>query len=161
MTAAQILTPDFISKLAGAADNFYDKEEGVFRDGYDQFHDAGGQSYLVMAALLDQGVPVKLIDVIAMPDDTGHPCHGDGYSFALVDSRYLVDLWAKSYGDLDKILYDLNDPADAQHAEHMYGPRANWKEGGVNPRLYMIAMKVWHQFVVPYNAVDDLLSGEG
>jgi hypothetical protein len=53
-----------------------------------------------------------------------HPC---GHDFAIVDDRYLVDPWPKLVlNNMEQVVFDMSDPADAALVRDVYGPRDCW-----------------------------------
>lgn len=53
---------------------------------------------------------------------------GEGHDFALVDKRYLVDLWLRLVYGEHQAVFDLEDPVDAAYVLEFYGPRKCWKK---------------------------------
>ena len=49
-----------------------------------------------------------------------------GADFAVVDGRYIVDPWLEVVGETD-IVFDLQDPADAEKIAHYYGDKSKWE----------------------------------
>jgi len=53
--------------------------------------------------------------------------HPGGHDFAVVDGRYIVDPWPRLvHGTYQKMVHDLEDPADAEEALDFFGPRSSW-----------------------------------
>lgn len=48
-----------------------------------------------------------------------------GHDFAVVDGRFLVDLWAMDYYDTEGV-YDLEDSRDQREVKRLYGDRQKW-----------------------------------
>lgn len=48
-----------------------------------------------------------------------------GHDFAVVDGRFLVDLWAMDYYDTEGV-YDLTDARDQREVKRLYGDRQKW-----------------------------------
>jgi len=162
MTAEQIFNPEFLTKLSGACDRYYNSEEGAFREGYEHFHNAAGQATIVKAAANDLGLESTTYGNSELPDDTLHPeGPGAGYDWELVDNRWVVDLWRISYHGDGPVVYDLSDPAQLNLAARTFGPSAKWDKLDVDPAEMETAKKIWRNFTLPQRAVDDLLSGEG
>lgn len=52
----------------------------------------------------------------------------DGHDFAVIDDRYIVDPWLKFLPMVtNQVVFDLQDPADAENIEKYYGDRGKWK----------------------------------
>ena len=49
-----------------------------------------------------------------------------GHDFALIDGRYIVDWWAKSYESEPRDIVDLQDPEQRAYALEKYGDRSGW-----------------------------------
>ncbi len=64
--------------------------------------------------------------------------HPGGHDFAVLDNRFLIDVWPKLVlGKSEKTVYDLADPDDRAKALETYGPRECWgplmeMKGGVS-----------------------------
>ena len=160
MTADQILSTEFLTQLSGAIDRFYDGEQGSFNQGYEHFHSAAGQATLVKAAANELGLKSIIVGTDALPEGTLHPeGDGAGYDWALVAGRWIVDLWRLSYHGDGPVVYDLSEPGQMEIAERTFGPRGRWEELAEDPQEIELATQIWHDFTVPYHAVDDLLGG--
>lgn len=52
----------------------------------------------------------------------------DGHDFAVVDERYIVDGWLKNVECVvDRAVFDIQDPADADVIRAYYGDPSKWK----------------------------------
>ena len=50
-----------------------------------------------------------------------------GHDFALIDDRYIVDLWISLYtGEEEQVVYDLSKPSDHEKIHAIYGDPVNW-----------------------------------
>ena len=60
-----------------------------------------------------------------------------GHDFAVIDDRYIVDLWLSLYAGKEKqTVYDMKDPRDIPKIKKIYGDPAYWKDmskGELNP----------------------------
>lgn len=156
----QVFNPDFLTRLSGAVDRFYDSDEGAFNQGYEHFHNAAGQATIVKVAARELGLESTTYGVSELPDGTLHPeGDGAGYDWELVDGRWIVDLWRISYHGDGPVIYDLSDPAQLDLAERTFGPRESWEKLAEDPKEIEVARQIWHNFTLPQRAVDDLLGG--
>jgi hypothetical protein len=56
-----------------------------------------------------------------------------GHDFAVINNRYIVDIWLSLYsGDEKQTVYDLQDPDDRALARRIYGDRKYWS--WLNPK---------------------------
>lgn len=152
-----------LDALSSAIDRFYDSESGTFGEGYDHFHNAAGQATLVKAAMEDIGLPSQVFGTDALPEGTQHPENsGEGYDWIVVDNRWVVDLWVRSYwGTKYPVVYDMKDPKQLAAVIQNFGPLKTWEKlKDYGPEMDT-ARRIWHEFKLPYNAVDDLLNSEG
>lgn len=161
VNADQIFNPDFLTKLSGAADRYYDMGEGSFKEGYEHFHNAAGQATLVKAAAKEAGLKSVTYGTYELPSGTTHPeGPGAGYDWELVDNRWLVDLWRISYHGSGPVVYDLHDPEELRLAEDTFGHNEGWiVNSGIDPVEIAKADEIWKHFIIPQRAVDDLLGG--
>lgn len=156
MTKDQFLSTDFICQLSGAVDRFYNSEAGEFIEGYEHFHNAAGQATVVKAAAEDLGMSCRIVGNEQIPEDGGHMERGSGYDWAVVDNRWIVDLWAVSYGNcIEHALMDMQDPQERDWVISSLGPVESWEELAIDPKEMELARAIWHNFIMPYNAVDD------
>lgn len=157
----QVFNPDFLTKLSGAVDRFYDSEQGAFNQGYEHFHNAAGQATLVAAAAEEFGLPWKIVGTHNLPNGTTHPeGEGAGYDWAVVDGNWVVDLWRMSYHEPHPdVVFDLREPGRHEAAEQCFGPTSTWRQMVTDPKEIELAKKLWHNFTLPQRAVDDLLGG--
>ena len=52
-----------------------------------------------------------------------------GHDFAIIDDRFLADVWYQSVYDPDApTLFDMEDPEDLAEVKRLYGDPATWKE---------------------------------
>lgn len=73
-----------------------------------------------------------------MPNYTYEPVRDCfGHDFAVIDDRYIVDLWLSLYAGKEKqTVYDMKDPQDIPKIKKIYGDPAYWKDmskGELNP----------------------------
>lgn len=53
---------------------------------------------------------------------------GDGFDFAVMRGRYVVDTWSVQYaGTADRVIFDLKNKDDAKIIEERYGDFKNWQ----------------------------------
>ena len=53
---------------------------------------------------------------------------GDGFDFAVMRGRYVVDTWSAQYGGIsERVIYDLKNKKDAEIVEKMYGDVSKWE----------------------------------
>lgn len=160
MTVEQVFNPTFLKDLSKAVDRFYDTEEGTFKEGYEFFHTAAGQATMIVVACRELGLACKVVGNSNIPDDGPHMERGTGYDWAVVNDRWIVDLWAVSYGgDTERVLYDLADPAERELAIRSFGPIDTWEVLGLDEKEIALAKEIWDNFTVPHKAVDQLLDG--
>ncbi len=51
-----------------------------------------------------------------------------GHDFAVIDNRWVVDLWSKHFvGISDRCVFDLESDADAAEIRRLFGDRSRWK----------------------------------
>ncbi|MDD5510464.1 MAG: ArdC-like ssDNA-binding domain-containing protein [Dehalococcoidales bacterium] len=51
-----------------------------------------------------------------------------GHDFAVIDDRYIVDLWLSLYaGEEKQIVFDMQDPIDQDKIKRIYSDRKHWK----------------------------------
>ena len=161
MNADQVFNPEFLASLSGAVDRYYNSESGSFTQGYEHFRLPAGQATIVKAAAKALGLNSVTYGTHELPDGTPHPeGPGAGYDWEVVDNRWLVDLWLLSYYGKGPVLYDLSDPKQFALAERTFGHRDNWEKEGVDGLEMETATKIWNNFILPHQAVDDLLSRE-
>lgn len=56
-----------------------------------------------------------------------HDVGEGGHDFAVVDGRYLVDVWLKHVDQtVDRSVFDLEDKADAKEVADLYGDKSKW-----------------------------------
>lgn len=56
-----------------------------------------------------------------------HANHGNGHDWSVIDRRYIVDPWNSTFtGETDQVVFDLQNPADAESIEYWFGDRKNW-----------------------------------
>ena len=54
-----------------------------------------------------------------------------GHDFAVVDDRYIVDVWISLYtGRVKQIVFDLDANADQPEINRLYGDRSTWEPPG-------------------------------
>lgn len=147
-------------QLSGAVDRFYDSEAGEFNEGYEHFHNAAGQATIVKAAAESLGLRCKIVGSQQIPEDGPHMERGSGYDWAVVEDRWVVDLWAVSYGNcIETVVMDMQDPQQRDWVIQAFGPPETWEELGQDPKEMELANAIWQNFTLPYQAVDDLLGG--
>jgi hypothetical protein len=117
----------------GTDDNMgvaYDESTGsCFPDG--RLFNCTNAAIQVMRALSGDGMSVE---IVGFANEDNPNCdavregwHPGGHDFALVDQRFLVDPWARSYiNNKLRIAYDLENPKDAEFVLRTYGPMNNW-----------------------------------
>lgn len=52
----------------------------------------------------------------------------DGHDFAVIDHRYIVDVWLRFFAGISReAVFDLCSAADADQVRRLYGDRRHWK----------------------------------
>ena len=70
------------------------------------------------------------------PDETSKAMFlKDGFDIAILDNRWVVDIFNFLLHDTDSPVYDMTDPADAAELDRLYGPIGAWEESKCNDLL--------------------------
>ena len=148
---------DVLVKLSNAMDRYYDGVFGGYEEGYEHFHNAAGQATLIKAGAEDLGLRCDVVGLTDLPKGTEHHSSGEGYDWAFVEKRWVVDMWALSYLAHQHVVFDLKVPEDKEWVDRCLGPAPLWKVVDPGDKEMEIARTIWSHVSLPYTAVDAML----
>lgn len=74
---------------------------------------------------------------------------GDGFDFAVMRGRYVVDTWSAQYGGIsERVIYDLTNKKDAEIVEKMYGDVSKWEYFDNNQNKFISQAEAPDEFML-------------
>lgn len=81
-----------------------------------------------------------------------------GLDWMVVDDRYLFDPWSAIYLRVPRIIYDLQNQADAARVSYLYPDREVWDSGGSHTDASLNAPDLWERYHKAKKVVESLLT---
>lgn len=121
------------AQFGKAVDLLAPEEEGEEDQPWELIEDAGEAFFAINHARLvigklGEGAIYGYSDKFNPGTIAADRAGGDGFDFAVIRGRYVVDTWSVQYASMaDRVIFDMKNKKDAALIEEMYGDMSKWE----------------------------------